>query len=166
VLGALAGCGAEASKEKKLRSPAFEVETDAVILARRGKQIGYMKNTVDYDKFLELVRRTGRKGETPRTPNKRRKYGRRQWDGLVRSWKQRLHRAVNGEVMEGEDEADVEFQRLYDSEFQQPGGEGPPACQFEEIYEELASGAPGSSWAEEMGGLAGPLQGARGRRVS
>jgi hypothetical protein len=52
----------------------------AAVLARRGKQIDYMKN----DRFLELVGRKGRAGEMLRTPNKRRKYGRRQWDRLVR----------------------------------------------------------------------------------
>lgn len=30
----------------------------------------------------------------PRTPEKGRVYSRRQWDGLVKSWKQRIHQVV------------------------------------------------------------------------
>ena len=64
------------------------------IIYRREKQIEYGKNTVDYDRYIELVRREDRKDRMPRTPNKNRKYSRRQWDGLVKSWKQNIHNTV------------------------------------------------------------------------
>ena len=98
-----------------------------------------MKNTADYDWFLELVGRKGQTGEMLRTPNKRRKYGRRQWDGLEWDWKQRVHRAVE-EKGEGQEEyrTDVEFQQ------DRTGVDS----MFEEIYK--ASGAPHSSWMEEV----------------
>ena len=62
---------------------------------RREKQIAYGKNTVDYDRYLELVPKMERKDRMPRTPNKNRKYSRRQWDGLVKNWKQQIHATVN-----------------------------------------------------------------------
>jgi len=81
--------------------PKFELETDETVLNRREKQIAYGKNTVDYDRYAELVPKAERKDRMPRTPNKTRKYSRRQWDGLVKNWKQQIHATVN--ALEGID---------------------------------------------------------------
>ena len=35
-------------------------------------------------------------GSTCRTPNKYKKYGRRRWDGAVRTWKQQIHSTITG----------------------------------------------------------------------
>ena len=51
-----------------------EFETDAVILARREKQIEYGRNTVAYDKYLEAYPKEQRNPGMPRTPDKDRKY--------------------------------------------------------------------------------------------
>ena len=77
---------------------------------RREKQISYGKNTVDYDKYTDLVKRADRGNIMPRwvdglynlkvcwtccrTPRKNYKYSRRQWDGLVGTWKQKIHTIV------------------------------------------------------------------------
>ena len=50
---------------------------------------------MDYDRYMELVPKAERKDRMPRTPNKNRKYSRRQWDGLVKNWKQQIHATVN-----------------------------------------------------------------------
>jgi len=88
-------------------TPKYEIETDDVVLNRREKQIAYGKNTVDYDRYLELVPKMERKDRMPRTPNKNRKYSRRQWDGLVKNWKQQIHATVNAlDGVEDDMEAD------------------------------------------------------------
>ena len=74
---------------------AIEIVNLNVVALRREKQIAYGKNTVDYDKYTELVKRAERKDRMPRTPNKNKKYSRRQWDGLVKNWKQQIHSTVN-----------------------------------------------------------------------
>ena len=61
---------------------------------RREKQIAYGKNTVDYDKYIRMVPKMVRKERMPRTPNKYKKFSRRQWDGLVKNWKQGIHATV------------------------------------------------------------------------
>jgi len=82
--------------------PKFDAETDEDVLNRREKQISYGKNTVDYDRYSLLVHKTDRTDTMPRTPNKHRKYSRRQWDGLVKNWKQRIHQTVA--TLEGREE--------------------------------------------------------------
>ena len=61
---------------------------------RRERQIAYGKNTVDYDKYLKKVPKGCRKDRMPRTPNKFKQYSRRQWDGIVKNWKQGIHDTV------------------------------------------------------------------------
>jgi len=75
-------------------SASYVKETDAVVLNRRQKQINYGKNTLDYDKYVKKVPREFRKDMMPRTPNKSMKFTRRQWDGIVKNWKQMIHTTV------------------------------------------------------------------------
>ena len=51
---------------------------------------------MSYDRYISLIPKDKRTARMPRTPNKRRKYSRRQWDGLVKKWKQDLHVVVAG----------------------------------------------------------------------
>ncbi|XP_061390092.1 histone RNA hairpin-binding protein [Musca vetustissima] len=66
-------------------------ETDAAVLSRRQKQIDYGKNTVAYERYLEMVPKAQRNRDHPRTPNKYGKYSRRAFDGLVKIWRKQLH---------------------------------------------------------------------------
>ena len=50
---------------------------------------------MDYDRYTELVARSDRKDRMPRTPNKNKKFSRRQWDGLVKNWKHQIHATAN-----------------------------------------------------------------------
>jgi len=72
----------------------FNKELDENILNRRERQIAYGKNMVDYDKYMTMVSKRDRKERMPRTPNKYKKFSRRQWDGLVKNWKQEIHTTV------------------------------------------------------------------------
>ncbi|KAH8278940.1 hypothetical protein KR018_011531 [Drosophila ironensis] len=67
------------------------VETNEAVLARRQKQIDYGKNTAAYERYLEMVPKSERGREHPRTPNKYGKYSRRAFDGLVKIWRKSLH---------------------------------------------------------------------------
>ena len=49
---------------------------------------------MSYDRYISLIPKDKRTARMPRTPNKRRKYSRRQWDGCVKKWKQDLHAVV------------------------------------------------------------------------
>jgi len=69
----------------------IEYETDPVVLARRQKEIDYGKNTIGYDRYVQLVPKETRTHEHPRTPPKYIKYSRRGWDGMVRLWRKQLH---------------------------------------------------------------------------
>jgi len=79
-----------------------ELETDPVVLERRQKQISYGKNTVDYDRYLQMVKKEERIKGMPQTPDKRKKYSRRQWDGMIKNWKLRIHKVASEENMENE----------------------------------------------------------------
>merc|ERR1711874_963489 len=75
-----------------------EKELDPVVLERRQKQIDYGKNTISYDNYVSKVSKDQRPNYLPRTPDKNVKYSRRQWDGLIKSWKLRIHAwNANGE---------------------------------------------------------------------
>ncbi|KAL0123862.1 hypothetical protein PUN28_006004 [Cardiocondyla obscurior] len=68
-----------------------EYETDPAVLARRQKEIDYGKNTIGYDRYIQLIPKEARTREHPRTPPKYIKYSRRGWDGMVRLWRKQLH---------------------------------------------------------------------------
>lgn len=93
-------------------SKSEEFETDEVVLGRRDKQIEYGKNTIDYDTYCRIIPKDERKPTMPRTPIKHKKYSRRQWDGMIKNWKQMIHKVVerynenNDEEEDGEGEED------------------------------------------------------------
>lgn len=87
-------------EEKRLRHNSFTsssstsstyVEADPSILQRRQKQIDYGKNTEAYERYVEMIPKSERTREHPRTPNKYGKYSRRAFDGLVKIWRKQLH---------------------------------------------------------------------------
>ena len=74
------------------------------IIFRREKQISYGKNTLAYDKYISLIPKSERQSRDPRTPQKHKRYSRRQWEGIVKKWKQDIHTVVNTvEEEEGEE---------------------------------------------------------------
>jgi len=99
--------GGDADDQVKFTVPTFERETDENVLIRREKQLSYGKNTQDYDRYTQLVKKNERTDSMPRTPNKHKKYSRRQWDGLVKKWKQRIHIAVA--MLEGREVDDEDW---------------------------------------------------------
>merc|ERR1719296_539967 len=79
---------------KPMLTKTDEYETDETVLERRGKQLEYGKNTIDYDTYCRIIPKDDRKDTMPRTPVKNKKYSRRQWDGMVKNWKQMIHTLV------------------------------------------------------------------------
>lgn len=73
------------------KSDAERYETDPEILSRRQKQIEYGKNTIGYDNYLKSIPKDKRVAADPKTPPKNLRYSRRAWDGLIKSWRLRLH---------------------------------------------------------------------------
>ncbi|CRK94545.1 CLUMA_CG008047, isoform B [Clunio marinus] len=68
-----------------------EEETDRAVLERRQKQIDYGKNTVGYDNYIMQIPKNQRAAGHPKTPPKHLKYSRRAWEGLIKSWRKKLH---------------------------------------------------------------------------
>lgn len=79
------------SGSPKVRAPKLQFETDKEVLGRRAKQVEYGKNTLGYQRYLEMVPKEKREKKHPKTPPKHLKYSRRAWDGLVKVWRQKLH---------------------------------------------------------------------------
>lgn len=68
------------------------VESDSHKLCQRQKQIDYGKNTLGYERYLELVPRKHRKKFVhPQTPDIKQVCSKRSWDGQVKKWRRRLH---------------------------------------------------------------------------
>ncbi|CAD6239008.1 GSCOCG00008600001-RA-CDS [Cotesia congregata] len=88
-------------KKKKI-----EYETEPSILARRQKEIDYGKNTIGYDRYIQMVPKNERTKEHPKTPPKHAKYSRRAWDGMVRLWRKQLHQwDPSGETNENSEDS-------------------------------------------------------------
>ena len=77
------------------------IETNPKRLNQRQKQIDYGKNTIGYDNYVKSVpkkQRRGYKHDEPGTPEKQKKYSKRQWAGIIRAWRRCLHNYDNVEV--------------------------------------------------------------------
>jgi hypothetical protein len=69
-------------------------ETDPHRIAQRLKQIKLGKNTLGYQTYLDTVPKDKREKKNPRhpnTPNVHRVCSKRQFDGLLKSWRRALH---------------------------------------------------------------------------
>eukprot|EP01111_Echinosteliopsis_oligospora_P011099 TRINITY_DN3575_c0_g1_i1.p1 TRINITY_DN3575_c0_g1~~TRINITY_DN3575_c0_g1_i1.p1 ORF type:complete len:200 (+),score=59.25 TRINITY_DN3575_c0_g1_i1:45-644(+) len=81
-------------KPQKTRLPAGlveEKEQDEHRLKMRERQIGFGKNTLGYQRYLEMIPREKRKRGDPMTPDKTRVCSKRSWDGVIRKWRRQLH---------------------------------------------------------------------------
>ena len=76
-----------------------EFEIDPELLARRKKQVETFKKTEDYQVYAESIQKKMRTAKMPRTPERKRRFSRRQWDGAVKQWKLKVH-AESRRVME------------------------------------------------------------------
>ncbi|KAG6622287.1 Histone mRNA stem-loop binding protein [Phytophthora cinnamomi] len=92
-----------------VRTLADERETDPHRLAQRQKQIDYGKNTIGYDRYCAQVPRHQRRpGRHPMTPDKAKRMGKKVFDGIVRKWRQALHKYDPPELAEALKTAEVE----------------------------------------------------------
>ena len=90
------GKGAKRYFEKDEKTPEGEPKNkrkkvDEETIRRRQKQIDYGKNNTSYDYYKKKVPKNKRPRYYPRTPDITLEYSRRQWDGLIKSWKLRVH---------------------------------------------------------------------------
>ncbi|KAF4321533.1 hypothetical protein BBO99_00001002 [Phytophthora kernoviae] len=90
-----------ATGSPKVRTLADEKEADPHRLAQRQKQIDYGKNTIGYDRYCAQVPRHARRpGRHPMTPDKTMRMGKKVFDGIVRKWRQALHKYDPPELTE------------------------------------------------------------------
>mmetsp|Transcript_17358 Transcript_17358/g.22572 ORF Transcript_17358/g.22572 Transcript_17358/m.22572 type:complete len:229 (+) Transcript_17358:40-726(+) len=68
-----------------------EKETDPRRLTQRRKDIQYGKNTLGYERYIRMVPKNERKRSDPMTPDIEMKASKRQFDGIVKAWRRRLH---------------------------------------------------------------------------
>lgn len=86
-----------------ISAPTKQVEMDPHRLCQRQKQIDYGKNTLGYERYIEMVPRYKRTKSHPRTPDIRQVCSKRSWDGQIRKWRRLLHEY---DPPKGEDEED------------------------------------------------------------
>lgn len=79
------------SSDEDVKRRRVTTETDPRRLSQRRKEISYGKNTLGYDRYTRLVPKARRKPGHPRTPDPTLKVSKRQFDGLVRAWRRKLH---------------------------------------------------------------------------
>ncbi|RLN47510.1 hypothetical protein BBJ29_000624 [Phytophthora kernoviae] len=90
-----------ATGSPKVRTLADEKEADPHRLTQRQKQIDYGKNTIGYDRYCAQVPRHARRpGKHPMTPDKTTRMGKKVFDGVVRKWRQALHKYDPPELTE------------------------------------------------------------------
>lgn len=66
-------------------------EEDRHRLRQRQRQIDYGKNTVGYQRYMEMIPMEKRTKDHPWTPMKEQKCSKRSWDGQIRKWRKLLH---------------------------------------------------------------------------
>ncbi|OQR90566.1 hypothetical protein THRCLA_09280 [Thraustotheca clavata] len=70
----------------------FQKEMDPHKLSQRQKQIDFGKNTIGYDRYIQLVPKNKRNTKIhPMTPDKTKMMSKRAWDGRIRVWRAALH---------------------------------------------------------------------------
>ena len=67
-------------------------EIDMKKIAQRQKQINFGKDTVGYANYTATVKRKDRGKDCPRTPDPKKKYSKRAFDGIVKVWRRLLHK--------------------------------------------------------------------------
>jgi len=91
---------------------ANEYETDQNVITRREKQIEYGKNTQAYQRYIAQVPKNERSTGMPITPCKNLTYSRRQFDGLIKHWKLRVHawdKSENGMIADEKEDKQSEL---------------------------------------------------------
>lgn len=89
-------------------------ENDVHRLSQRHKQIEFGKNTLGYERYIELIPRLKRKSKDPHTPNPKQVCSKRSWDGQIRKWRRLLHN-YDPPVEDGEEMAE-DFSALKSSQ--------------------------------------------------
>eukprot|EP00762_Andalucia_godoyi_P000312 ANDGO_03256.mRNA.1 Histone RNA hairpin-binding protein len=69
-----------------------EQEIDDHKLVQRQKQIDFGKNTIGYQRYLQLIPKMKRNRGDPQTPNPQLKCSKRTFDDLVKNWRRGLHK--------------------------------------------------------------------------
>lgn len=109
-----AGCGSSGQKVST-RDWRPEYEENMEVISKRQKQINFGKNTLGYQRYLELVPRDERNKDHPKTPNKYLKFSRRSWDQMIKTWRKRLHQYDPPGMTETSTDLDCQFSDIMSS---------------------------------------------------
>lgn len=72
-------------------------DVDPHKLAQRQKQVDFGKNTLGYQRYLELVPRKRRGKRDPQTPDIAQRVSKRAFDGQIKAWRRMLHMYDEGD---------------------------------------------------------------------